>query len=494
MTSIEKEGLRAHIDTTIPDTLIVGEGNALYIAGWCYHPSQIIRTLHIVIDEVAHRVKAFRMARPDVLEHFRGVDPIGNSYRSGFWTIVPIARIDRTIRSDISIRAVLADGEHCIHKVASITLEPAYERRGETQLDVSPRSSNQPLIAICMATHNPAPDLFAKQIRSIRDQTYSNWICIVSDDNSTRDVLEMIRRVVGEDKRFYIYPAPARLGFYRNFERCLSLVPEEAQFVALSDQDDFWHSDKLEVLLSRFDDRTTLVYSDMNIVDDHGNRKSSTFWTNRPNNYTNLASLILCNSITGAASLFSRRLLSRIIPLPETTGDSYHDHWIGCVALAMGTVKFVDHPLYDYVQHSGNILGYNVPPAEGFQKKLGSFLRKPLDFLMYARHFNGRFQSDLKRWEAAYFSDLMRVKLLSLVLELRCDQYVTKAKRIAIRHIIQIDESFLAGAWLAIRSLRNVGRITETMGAENYLFGAISWKRFRALESRLRTGTYEDRP
>ena len=491
----QNEGLRVDIETRIPDKLIVGEGNALYIAGWCYHSSQRIKELHIVIGGVTHQIKAFRMARNDVLEtHFPSLDPIGYSYRSGFWAIVPLPRINKAIQANLSIHAVLANGETCLEKIAPITLDPAYERPQKIQLSDLAETNNQPLIAICMATYNPPLDLFARQVRSIRDQTYSNWICIISDDDSDPDILEKIQGIAGQDKRFFVYSAPSRKGFYRNFERCMSLVPEEAKFVALSDQDDFWHSDKLEVLLSQFDDTVTLVYSDMNIVDREGNCKSDTFWSTRPNNYKNFASLILCNSVTGAASLFSRRLLSLIIPLPEIIGEGYHDHWIACAAFAVGKVKYVGRPLYDYVQHSANLVGHYAPPEVSFSRRLTVLLRKPIDLLIYMRHAKGRIQSDLKRWQVTYFKELLRLKLLCRILELRCDPYLAKGKRRIVRRLMRIDESVLASTWLAIRSLRNVWRITETLGAENRLCGAISWKRLWTLKSWLKTGTFINRP
>lgn len=520
----QNEGLRAHIDTEIPVSLVIGKGNALYIAGWCYHSSQRIKKLHVVTNGVSHRVKTLRMGRRDVLAtHFPRLDPNGYSYRSGFWTIVPLAEIKSTTNADLSIRATLANGETCLEKIANISLEPTYERREEVQLSGPAKTNSQPLIAICMATYNPRLDLFARQIQSILNQTHSNWICIISDDNSTTHILERMKSIVGQDKRFSIYPSQSRLECYRNFERCISLVPEEAGFVALCDQDDYWHSDKLEVLLSQFDDTTTLVYSDMNIVDDEGHCKSDTFWTTRPNNYRNLASLILANTITGAASLFPRRLLSHIIPFPQRIGLAYHDHWIGCVALAMGKVKYVNRPLHDYVQHSANLVGHRAalsmdkleyvnrplydqtqhsanlvghcsPSKETFLKRLSAFLKKPSDLLPYTRHAGGRSQPNLKRWEGIYFAELLRVKLICHLLELRCDPYLGKTKRKIVRRMKRIDESFLASTWLAIRSLRNVGRVSETLGMENRLYGAISWKGIWTLKSWLKTGAFVDGP
>src|SRR5262249_40928204 len=143
----------------------------------------------------------------------------------------------------------------------------------------------------------------------IKDQTNHDWICIICDDGSRPKIFEQIAQTIGDDPRFHLRQNRTRLGFYRNFEKCLTLVPPEVPFIALADHDDYWRPEKLATLLAAFDVETTLVYSDMNIVDAEGKQLANTYWTNRSNNYTNLASLFLANTITGAAAMFRRTLL-----------------------------------------------------------------------------------------------------------------------------------------------------------------------------------------
>ena len=113
-----------------------------------------------------------------------------------------------------------------------------------------------------------------------------------------------------------------RVGYYRNFERCLELVPPGVRFVALSDQDDVWHADKLETLASAFDsERVQLAYADMAIVSSDGEPLAPSYWTDRANNHTDLASLLLINTVTGAASLFRRELLDVALPFPDVPGS-----------------------------------------------------------------------------------------------------------------------------------------------------------------------------
>jgi hypothetical protein len=63
------------------------------------------------------------------------------------------------------------------------------------------------------------------------------------------------------------------------------------------------------------------------------------------------------------------------------------------------------------------------------------------------------------------------------VLELRCDGELTEEKRRSLRRVQRVDESLSASLWLAARGLRNVGRTSETLGAENLLLKAVLWKK-----------------
>ena len=50
--------------------------------------------------------------------------------------------------------------------------------------------------------------------------------------------------------------------------------------------------------------------------------------------------------------------------------------------------------------------------------------------------------------------------------------------------------SIIALIWLVIRSLRNIGRVSETLGAENSLLRAIIWKKFWGVKSWFKSGAF----
>lgn len=218
---------------------------------------------------------------------------------------------------------------------------------------------NYQKIAICMATFNPPSHLFRRQVESIRRQTWENWHCFISDDASSETAIKHMRETIDLDDRFTLSISAARRGFFRNFERSLQMVPEGFRFFALADQDDFWRADKLERLIEQFDENTTLAYSDARIVDACERVISESAFINRDANCSDLASLVLSNSVTGAAALFSREVLRHSLPFPMEIERLAHDHWLACVAMACGQVKHLPLCLYDYVQHGENAIGFD---------------------------------------------------------------------------------------------------------------------------------------
>ena len=76
-----------------------------------------------------------------------------------------------------------------------------------------------------MATYEPPADLLRMQLDSIREQTHGNWVCVISDDCSSDESFARLEELTDGDPRFAVSRSPERLGFYRNFERALSMAP-----------------------------------------------------------------------------------------------------------------------------------------------------------------------------------------------------------------------------------------------------------------------------
>jgi glycosyltransferase involved in cell wall biosynthesis len=338
----------------------------------------------------------------------------------------------------------------------------------------------EPLVAICLATHNPPAELFERQIETIRAQSHERFVCLISDDASEPQGWERIERAAEGDPRFVVSRAPSRLGFYRNFERCLSLVPETASYVALCDQDDRWHRDKIATLVGELQSSdAVLAFSDMHVARADGRLIATTYWLDRKNNFTELGTLLLSNTVTGGASLFRRELLDDVLPFPPDVGEPYHDHWIACVALALGEIAYVDRPLYDYVQHPENLLGHPAPSTD----LKGGLLHALVRLVAQPRR---RLTSTARHAGLIYRRDVVRVELFARTLELRLGDRIVRSRAKDVHRAARIGTSPASVAWLLGRSARDVRGRSATLGVENQLLKGIAWRHWQAVRARFR--------
>ena len=322
-----------------------------------------------------------------------------------------------------------------------------------------------------MTTCDPPLALFRRQIESIRAQTHPDWVCVISDDCSQPERFAAIQEVLGDDPRFLLSRGSHRLGFYRNFERALALAPTGASHVALADQDDSWHPDKLATLLAELGD-AQLVYSDARVVDGDGRVLADSYWGRRSNNHSDLLSLLVANSVTGAASLFPASLLRDALPFPPAQFAHFHDHWLALVALSLGDIAFVERPLYDYVQHGGATLGHAAANRmPGMRERLEAVRRDP--------------RERIRLWRMHYYVDVCRLLQFTAILRLRLWPRMAPGKRRAIERFERADRSLPALAGLTWRGAQELlGRRRDTLGAEWMLAHGFAWRRLLAASAR----------
>jgi hypothetical protein len=423
--------LVVRLDTALAPRLWAGRGNAMFLNGACFHRSQEVRRGWLWIGGERFDPAIWRAPRLDLAQALG--EP--RAYLSGFWATLPIRPPAGPGRLAVELEVELADGRQ--------------ERRELGELEVGParpaQAGSSSTIAICLATHEPDPKLLTQQIESLRAQTDTDWICLVGDDSSSPERFGQITRLVGEDPRFSVSRSETRLGPYRNFERLLCLLGEEPSLVALSDQDDRWHPEKLSVLRSELGS-AQLAYSDQRVVDRDGAVLSPTMWQRRRNQWQDLASLLIANSVTGAAALIRREVVDLALPFPEVPGLQLHDHWLAMVALATGQIRYVDRPLSDYVQHADAVLGR---VRAGAQATAGPDAR------------------------AAYFYGYVPRQVQATALLERGGGRIEPAKRRPLERLVAGARSPWAWIWLLAHGL---GHRQETLGTEFELARGIVWK------------------
>jgi glycosyltransferase involved in cell wall biosynthesis len=437
------------LDAALPADVTVGNGTAVFVCGTCYSPRASTASLTLVVDGTEQPLMAHGMPRLDVLR----ACGVPASYRSGFWGLAQIGPRTGPAPCVLAVRARFEDGREARAELGRIAIaQPP-----------APVSAVPPEVAICMATYEPPLELFRRQVDTIRAQTHRDWLCVISDDCSSPDTLAAMEQVLAGDERFLLSRSPRRLGFYRNFERALSLAPADARYVAMADQDDAWHPDKLATLLAEIG-AARLIYSDARIVDEDGRFVADTYWGLRRNNHEDMSALLITNAVTGAASLFPRELLDDALPFPPAQFAHFHDHWIALCARATGAIHYVDRPLYDYVQHGSAFVGHaKANRMPGLLERVASLRRDP--------------RERLRMWRMHYFIDACRLLQFATMLQQRCGERMGASQRRALERFVRADRSVVPLGRLAVNGAREiVGQRRETLGGEWMLLHAFGWR------------------
>ncbi|RZM79291.1 glycosyltransferase family 2 protein [Leptolyngbya iicbica] len=219
-------------------------------------------------------------------------------------------------------------------------------------------------VGIVLAAYNCDRTYFKQQLESIKLQTFSNWICLITDDGSAPDIQDFIRTEIADDARFIYYVQPQNLGAYHNFESGIEYFSDrpEITHLAFSDQDDIWHPEKLETLLREIESQDALLaHSDLELIDSQGQLLHSSVWDYEKRCPENLNSklLLLRNSVTGCTVMIRRILIPDLLPFPKQHSSTawYHDHWMALVASHRGNIAHLRQPLVQYRQHGDNVVG-----------------------------------------------------------------------------------------------------------------------------------------
>ena len=210
-------------------------------------------------------------------------------------------------------------------------------------------------ISIAMATYNGEKYL-REQLDSILTQSIQDFELIVCDDCSTDSTVQILNEYAARDKRINIFVNEQNLGFKKNFEKIISLC--SGNYIALSDQDDVWTENHLQVLLESIGNND-LVGANAFLCDEKANPigvdllscSKIEFFPNSKDDW--FFFLLHSNIFQGAACMFRKTLVQKAIPIPENV--KFHDYWLALIASANGGVVYINECVLYYRQHGTNI-------------------------------------------------------------------------------------------------------------------------------------------
>ena len=233
-------------------------------------------------------------------------------------------------------------------------------------------------VSVALATYNGATHL-KTQLESLADQTHPPHELVVADDGSKDATLRVLETF--EDEA----PFPVRVvaqdggqGPTRNFERAMHAC--DGDVVMCCDQDDRWHSSKIERILAVFSSTTTVAFCDANLVDPQLAPLGTTLWKRlgfTPSHFDATQHLAKQTIAFGLTMAYRNDdwIRDLLFPIPMPFG---HDNFTALVCAAVGDVALVPNPLLDYRQHANQVSGTQgkksavqiaiTPTAESFEQ------------------------------------------------------------------------------------------------------------------------------
>lgn len=206
-----------------------------------------------------------------------------------------------------------------------------------------------PLVSIAMCTYHGERYL-QEQIDTLLGQTYPNIEIVAVDDASTDNTVNILEENSKKDSRIRFFINEKNIGYNKNFEKAISLC--NGQYIAVSDQDDCWEVNKIEVMMSLWPAGLSFIYSlSGTFIDtdlEHRTLPPAVVYTA----IDDVHKLVFNSPVHGHACMFKKEFALSCMPFPDDI--IYYDWWLSMHAAATGIVGYVPKALTWHRIHGKN--------------------------------------------------------------------------------------------------------------------------------------------
>lgn len=247
-----------------------------------------------------------------------------------------------------------------------------------------------------------------EQLDSIAWQTRLPDELVVFDDNSSDGTLAIIKEFTT------VAPFPVRwgkneknLGSTKNFQQAITQC--SGDIIALSDQDDVWHTDKLRLMEELYLTSPEVggVFSNGAVVSHVLSPLGYTLWDsfrfterdrNRFSRGKEFEILLNHNVVTGATLSFRSSLKDLLVPIPE---EWVHDSWIAIIISICSSLLYIDQCLIDYRQHDSQQIGgmkRDLAAARAIAGTVDNYCAQILQYKLLVDHLHKLNPSTAGHW------------------------------------------------------------------------------------------------
>lgn len=211
---------------------------------------------------------------------------------------------------------------------------------------------NRYSVSIAMAVCNGEKYL-REQVDSIICQLDPIDELVISVDKSTDNTMEILDEYSNKYPNIKIFLNPYKPGVVKNFQNALEHTTGEIIFY--SDQDDVWMPNKIQKVLSCFnDERVSVVIHDTCLVDAEMSILQPSTFKLRGGARTSVLGNFIRLSYIGCAMAFRSKYKSVILPIPTIYRS--HDWWTGLICtIGGGKMVSIEESLIKHRMHMNNV-------------------------------------------------------------------------------------------------------------------------------------------
>lgn len=265
-------------------------------------------------------------------------------------------------------------------------------------------------VQILLSTYNGEKYL-REQLDSFINQTcFSQIRVLIRDDGSTDGTVDILREYA--EKYGFELICGENIGGNASYGALIQASDPECAYFAISDQDDVWLPDKIEIALACLEKNSSnepaLFFSLTNIVDEELNPISKSYMPTRGASFYNA---MVQNVCIGHTQVFNAAL-RELVTQTDCANAHVVDWWIYLIASGLGKVFFEPQATVLHRQHGKNAVGYEMNPVKKMivrlkrvrSREAASISRQLISFM----HYYGNLLPEDYRREAKTFLEAQK--------------------------------------------------------------------------------------
>lgn len=232
-----------------------------------------------------------------------------------------------------------------------------------------------------MSTYN-GKDYLREQIDSILAQNCKEQMGVdlklfIRDDGSkdgTQKILDEYAEKYPDKISWY---QGENIGVIKSFFELIEKSDEKAEYYAFSDQDDYWHKEKLSAGIEQIKNMTNddvkepLLYCCSQLLVDENLKEIDNTLT-RKEKRAGFENAVVENIVTGCTIVMNKTLRD-MAKAYQPKFTVMHDWWFYLLASCYGKIYYDKNQYISYRQHGTNTVGYNTSKVKEFKDRVKRF-------------------------------------------------------------------------------------------------------------------------